>query len=206
MSIYFLEREDCFIIKKLYNIIAFEKLFVCLKTHYLFFYIPPHTHDFIEEFLPRIRQKATPVINERLNDAIKKEQLLVIDPTGHKHGPMLKADALALAKDHGLDLYLVSEPKEGVAVAKILNYGRVHYNKIKKAKALKKQQAVIHNREIRFRVRIAEHDQKVKIKKIQEFLEAQQRVKISLRFRGREAAHPELGFAKINEIIEAVAT
>lgn len=156
--------------------------------------------------MPRIRQKATPVINERLNYAIKKEQLLVIDPTGHKHGPMLKADALALAKDHGLDLYLVSEPKEGVAVAKILNYGRVHYNKIKKAKALKKQQAVIHNREIRFRVRIAEHDQKVKIKKIQEFLEAQQRVKISLRFRGREAAHPELGFAKINEIIEAVAT
>ena len=132
--------------------------------------------------------------------------MLVIDEAGDKHGPLNKQQALALAEDHNLDLYLVSTPAAGPAVAKLVNYGRMQYNQEKRARELRKKQQATHNREMRFRVNTGAHDQAFKLKKIIEFLQANQRVKISLRFRGREASHPELGINKLQEIIQEVTT
>ncbi|WP_342252616.1 translation initiation factor IF-3 [Spiroplasma endosymbiont of Amphibalanus improvisus] len=150
-----------------------------------------------------IKQKR---VKEQVNEFIFANELLVIMPDGSRQGPISKTEALRLAEEKGLDL-LVINPNQKPPVAKILDYGKFKYESKKKTKDLKKKQHIILNKEMRLRTGIGDHDMETKAKKVREFLEDGNKVKISLNFRGREAAKPEFGvqtlnrfFAKIQDI------
>jgi translation initiation factor IF-3 len=122
----------------------------------------------------------------------------VIGPDGSHLGIMKTKDALKLAYEYGLDLVEVS-PNANPPVCKILDYGRLKYEEQKKQKeAKKKQQGEV--REITMSPRISAHDLEVKLKKVREFLEEGNKVRIIIMFKGRELAHPEWG----NEIYEKI--
>jgi translation initiation factor IF-3 len=109
-------------------------------------------------------------------------------------------EALEKAKDSGLDLVEVA-PNTDPPVCRIMDYSRYKYEQEKKRKLAKKKQHVVHVKEIRFKARIEEHDYQVKLKHIKEFLERKDKVRVSLRLRGREMAHKELA----KELMDRVA-
>ncbi len=116
---------------------------------------------------------------------------------------MSKADAIAKAEDEGLDLVVISNnPKQ--PVAKILDYGKFKYERKKKRKDAKASQSVTNNREIRMTPMIGDHDLMTKSKKAREFIMRGDRVKISLKFRGREMAKKELGFNKLDDFYKTL--
>jgi translation initiation factor IF-3 len=112
--------------------------------------------------------------------------------------------AITKAKEKGLDLVEVASSTDP-PVCRIMDYSRYKYEQEKKRKLAKKKQHVTHIKEVRFKPRIEEHDYQVKLKHIKEFLEAKDKVRISLRFRGREMAHKELGYDLLNRIAKDVA-
>lgn len=113
--------------------------------------------------------------------------------------------ALELAQTAGLDLAEIS-PNSNPPVCKILDYGKYKYELKKKAQKAKKNQAVTHLKEIQFRPNTDDHDIEYKVKHIKEFLEEGDKVKVSIRFRGREASHAELGHKLLKQIIDMVGT
>lgn len=127
-----------------------------------------------------------------LNKDIRAKELLIINENGEKLGPISRNEALNLAEEKGLDLLLVSSTSTPF-VAKLLDYGKHKYEQKKKEKESKKSQQVVESKEIRLRTGIGEHDIEFKAKKVREFIEEGSRVKVSLKFRGREAARPEFG-------------
>lgn len=108
-------------------------------------------------------------------------------------------DALKAAEKAGLDLVEVS-PKAEPPVCKILDYGKYKYQQQKKASEAKKKQTVITVKEITIRPRTEEHDYQIKLRKMRTFLEKGDKVKVTLRFRGREMAHKELGMEMLERI------
>jgi translation initiation factor IF-3 len=113
------------------------------------------------------------------------------------------AQARLISQDRGLDLVEVS-PGANPPVVKLIDFGKFKYQMQKKAAEAKKKQAVTELKEIKFRPNIEQHDLEVKLKKIYEFLEDGDKVKLLLQFRGREMAHKELGFDKFNSIITMI--
>jgi len=113
------------------------------------------------------------------------------------------AQARLISLDRGLDLVEVS-PGANPPVVKLIDFGKFKYQMQKKAAEAKKKQAVTELKEIKFRPNIEQHDLEVKLKKIYEFLEDGDKVKLLLQFRGREMAHKELGFDKFNAIISMI--
>lgn len=111
--------------------------------------------------------------------------------------------ALEMAQSQGLDLAEIS-PTSNPPVCKIIDYGKFKYEAKKKAQKAKKNQAVTHLKEIQFRPNTDTHDIEYKVKHIKEFLEEGDKVKVSVRFRGREAAHADLGHALLKQIIDMV--
>ncbi|HHH81180.1 MAG TPA: translation initiation factor IF-3 [candidate division Zixibacteria bacterium] len=131
-------------------------------------------------------------LKPRVNERIRVKRVRVIGPDGKQLGIMPTAEALQRAYDMDLDLIEIA-PHENPPVCKIMNYGKYLYELKKREKELKKKQVGTQLKEIRLTSRIGEHDFNVKLKKIREFLEHGYRVKVSLRFRGREITHRELG-------------
>ena len=111
--------------------------------------------------------------------------------------------AVSLAEDAGLDLVEVS-PNANPPVCKILDFGKYRYEMEKKQREAKKNQAVVKIKEIRMQPKIEKHDLETKSKAIAEFLAEGNKVKVSVRFRGRELAHPELGKVVLEKILEAL--
>ena len=109
--------------------------------------------------------------------------------------------ALKLAEDSGLDLVEVS-PNSDPPVCKILDYGKYKYEAQKKASIARKKQKVIEVKEIKLRPNIDDHDYDIKMKSINRFLDEGDKVKVTLRFRGREMAHHELGFTVLDRVKE----
>ncbi len=120
-----------------------------------------------------------------MNDEIKCSQVQVINQSGEKLGTMPLNDAKKIAYDQGLDLVLVS-PNSGVPVCKILDYSKFKFEMAKKAKEAKKKQKIVEVKEIRLSPNIDKHDLEVKIKMATKFIDAGNKIKISMRFRGRE--------------------
>jgi len=114
------------------------------------------------------------------------------------------SEGIQLALDKGLDLVEVA-PNVDPPVCRIMDYSKYKYEQKKKHKLAKKKQHVTHMKEIRFKPQIEDHDYQVKLKHIREFLEAKDKVRVSLRFRGRENAHKELGRALLNRIATDMA-
>ena len=138
---------------------------------------------------------ATPPTKEeghRINHRIEAREIRLIDQEGENRGVMPTRQALALAEEAGLDLVELS-PDAKPPVCKILDYGKFKYQEQKKAAEARKKQKIVEVKEIKFRPMIDDHDYDVKMRSIRRFFEEGDKVKITLRFRGRELAHQELG-------------
>jgi translation initiation factor IF-3 len=137
----------------------------------------------------------------RVNEEIRVREVQLIDQTGHNHGPTDIQIALARAQEAGLDLVEIA-PNSAPPVCKILDYGKYKYQAQKKAAEARKKQKVVEVKEIKLRPMIDDHDYDVKMRAMQRFFEEGDKVKITLRFRGREMAHQELGTALLNRVKE----
>ena len=136
-----------------------------------------------------------------MNADILNEEVRCIAPDGEQLGVMKTEDAIAEADSHGLDLVEVS-PNADPPVCKILDYGKFKFEAQKKTNEAKKKQKVIEVKEITLRPNIDEHDYQVKMRSVQKFLDEGDKVKVTLRFRGREMAHQELGVNVLNRVRE----
>ena len=124
-----------------------------------------------------------------------------IDPEGEQLGVLDTFDAIRKAEDFGLDLVEV-QPNADPPVCKILDYGKFKYEAQKRANEARKKQKIIEVKEIKIRPNIDEHDYQVKMRNVQKFLNAGDKVKVTLRFRGREMAHQELGANVLTRVRE----
>ena len=143
----------------------------------------------------------------RINDEIRVPQVRLIDDAGEMLGVMSAREALIRAYDLGLDLVEIS-PNAVPPVCKILDYGKYKYEQQKKANEARKKQKVVEIKEIKVRPNIDDHDYDVKMKQMKNFIGEGDKVKVTLRFRGREMAHQELGVKVLerirNDLIELV--
>ena len=124
-----------------------------------------------------------------------------IDPEGEQLGVIDTFDAIRKAEEFGLDLVEV-QPNVDPPVCKILDYGKFKYEAQKRANEARKKQKIIEVKEIKLRPNIDEHDYQVKMRNVQKFLNAGDKVKVTLRFRGREMAHQDLGANVLTRVRE----
>ena len=127
----------------------------------------------------------------RINFRIDAREVRLIDAQGKMIGVVATRDALARAEEAGLDLVEIA-PTASPPVCKILDYGKFKYKSQKKANAARKKQRVIEVKEIKMRPGIDDNDYNIKMRKMREFLEEGDKVKVTMRFRGREMAHQHL--------------
>jgi len=127
-----------------------------------------------------------------INDAIRARQLRVIDDEGEQLGIISLDDALRIASERGLDLVEVS-PNAEPPVCRIMDYGKYKYQASKRAAEAKKKTAKVELKEVKMRPKTEEHDYNFKLKNARRFLEAGNKVKVTIMFRGREVTHPEYG-------------
>ena len=137
----------------------------------------------------------------RVNEEIRVREVHLIDKDGTNKGTVAIADALAAAQEAGLDLVEIS-PNAAPPIVKILDYGKYKYQEQKKAAEARKKQKVVEIKEIKLRPMIDDHDYDVKMRAMQRFFEEGDKVKVTLRFRGREMAHQELGTRLLNRVKE----
>lgn len=135
----------------------------------------------------------------RLNDEIRVKEVRLTDQDGEQVGIVSIQDALARAEAAELDLVEIS-PNAEPPVCRIMNYGKFIYEKEKAAKEQKKKQKIVQVKEIKFRPGTDEGDYQVKLRSLIRFLEEGDKAKITVRFRGREMAHQEIGM----EVLERV--
>ena len=135
----------------------------------------------------------------RINDDIRAREVHLIDKDGANRGTVPIAEALRVAQEAGLDLVEIS-PNATPPVVKLLDFGKYKYAEQKKAAEARKKQKVVEVKEIKFRPMIDDHDYDVKMRAMKRFFEDGDKVKITLRFRGREMAHQELGFKLLDRV------
>lgn len=135
----------------------------------------------------------------RVNEEIRVPQVRLIDLDGEMVGVLPMREALGRAYAAGLDLLEIS-PTADPPVVKILDYGKFKYEQQKKRNEARKKQKVIEIKEVKVRPSTNENDYQVKLRAMQSFLKEGDKVKVSLRFKGREMAHQELGFKMLERI------
>jgi translation initiation factor IF-3 len=135
----------------------------------------------------------------RVNDEIRAAQVRLIDQDGEMQGVMSARDALNRAFAVGLDLLEIS-PNADPPVVKILDFGKFKYEQQKKKNEARKKQKVIEIKEIKVRPNIDENDYQVKMRAMKSFIDEGDKVKVTLRFRGREMAHQEIGVRVLERI------
>lgn len=140
----------------------------------------------------------------RVNDEISAQNIRLIDAEGEQVGVVSREDALSRAFAVGLDLVEIS-PNAEPPVCKILDYGKFKYEIQKKKAEAKKKQKVIEIKEIKVRPNIDDNDYDIKMRAVRRFLEDGDKVKVTLRFRGRELAHQDLGAKVLDRIRDEVA-
>ena len=149
---------------------------------------------------PQSREQSGP----RINDQIRAREVRLIDETGQNVGVVAKFDAIARAEAAGLDLVEVS-PDAEPPVCKILDFGKFKYQEQKKAAEARKNQKIVEIKEIKMRPGIDDHDYDVKMRAVRRFFEEGDKVKITLRFRGREMAHTDIGYRLLLKVREETA-
>ncbi|MCA3632522.1 MAG: translation initiation factor IF-3 [Methylobacterium sp.] len=135
----------------------------------------------------------------RINRDIRVREVQVIDADGSNKGVLNVFDAIQIAEEQGLDLVEVA-PNATPPVCKIMDYGRFRFQEQKKAAEARKKQKVIEIKEIKLRPAIDDHDYGVKMKAMKGFFEEGNKVKITLRFRGREMAHQDIGMKVLDRV------
>ncbi len=145
-----------------------------------------------------------PISGPRYDEFINVPKVRVIDQDGENLGVLYTREAIAIAQEAGLNLVEVS-PGADPPVCKILDVGKFKYEAQKKAAAARKNQKTQEIKEIKMRPNIDEHDYQTKMKAIQRFLEEGDKVKLTLRFRGRELSHGELGLKLLERVRDETA-
>jgi len=138
-----------------------------------------------------------------INRDIRAKEVRVIDPDGNQVGVLPTYKALATAGDYGLDLVEIS-PNANPPVCKIMDYGRYKYEQTKKKQEAKKKQTTFQVKEIKVRPKTGEHDLQTKLGHIRKFMEKKDKVKVTVIFRGREIALPNLGRDVLQRMAEEV--
>lgn len=142
---------------------------------------------------------------QRINEMIRVREVRLIDDEGSQMGIVPTLEALRMAKDKGLDLVEVS-PNANPPVCKILDFGKYRFEQEKKLRDSKKNQKVLKFKEIRMQPKIGSGDLDTKAKHVQEFLDDGAKVKVTIRFRGRELAHTDLGFGVLQEVLKRLTS
>jgi translation initiation factor IF-3 len=140
----------------------------------------------------------------RVNEGIRAEKIRVVGADGEMKGVMTVREALKLAEEAGLDLVEIS-PNAEPPVCKILDHGKYKYEQQKKAAEARKKQKTVDVKEIKIRPGIEDHDYNVKMRAARRFLEEGDKVKVTMRFRGREMAHQEIGMNLLKRMKEELA-
>ena len=140
----------------------------------------------------------------RTNERITASEVRVISSTGKQLGIISIREALNRAEDEGFDLVEVS-PEAKPPVCKIIDYGKLKYKEQKSKKEAKKKQKTIEVKEIKIRPGINKHDYEVKLKALSKFIGGGNKVKVSMRFRGREMEHQNIGFDLLKKLTEQVS-
>jgi len=151
-----------------------------------------------------LNYRAKKFTGPRMNEQITASEVRVISSNGKQLGIISIREALNHAEDEGFDLVEVS-PDAKPPVCKIIDYGKLKYKEQKSKKEAKKKQKTIEVKEIKIRPGINKHDYDVKIKALSKFISAGNKVKVSIRFRGREMEHQNIGMDLLNKITEQVS-
>lgn len=137
----------------------------------------------------------------RINEEIRVKEVRLIDGSGNQMGVIEISEALKIAQEAGGDLVEIA-PNASPPVCKVLDYGKYKFEQEKKIKESRKKQKLLKLKEIRMQPKIEKHDLAFKSKHVQEFLDDGNKVKVTIRFRGREMAHTELGRGVLEKLIE----
>lgn len=147
--------------------------------------------------------KEIPISEPRINDRIRVPEVRLVGPGGEQVGVVRVEDAIRLAEESGLDLVEVA-PEAKPPVAKLMDYGKYKYEAAQKARDARRNQANTQLKEIRFRLKIDDHDFNVKKGHVERFLKQGDKVKVMIMFRGREQSRPEAGFKLLQRLAEEV--
>ncbi len=139
----------------------------------------------------------------RVNDRIRSPEIRLIGADGENVGVVTPARAMAMAEEAGLDLVEIS-PNAEPPVCKIMDFGKFKYEQQKREAEARKKQHIIEIKEIKFRPGTDKHDYDVKMRSVLKFLGEGDKVKVTLRFRGREMAHQQLGLELLNRVADDV--
>jgi len=137
----------------------------------------------------------------RINEAIRMREVRLIDGEGNQKGILPTIEALRMAREAGLDLVEIA-PQAQPPVCKLLDYGKYKFDLEKKTRESRKHQKQVRIKEIRMQPKIDGHDLDFKTRHVREFLDEGNKVKVTVRFRGRELAHTELGKVVLDRILE----
>ena len=147
---------------------------------------------------------AIPTDETRINDRIRARQVRLIGSDGTQYGVKPLPEALQIAREQGLDLVEVAAAADP-PVAKIMDHGKYKYEQDQRRKESKRKASNVVIKEMKFRPKIDGHDYTTKMKHVERFLEEGSKVKLTIMFRGREMAHPELGRRILEKVAERVA-
>ncbi len=142
-------------------------------------------------------KRELPLLNERIRD----REVRLIDEDGAQLGIVPTREALATARDKGLDLFLV-QPDASPPVARIMDYGRFKFEQEKKARETKKKHHIVDVKELKMRYKIEDHDYRVKVRSAEKFLHEGDKIKVLIMLRGREVQHASLALALMNRFAE----
>jgi translation initiation factor IF-3 len=147
---------------------------------------------------------APPLQEPRFNDRIRAREVRLVDADGSQVGIVNIAEALERAQRQDLDLVEVA-PQANPPVCRIMDYGKFRYEESQRQKESRRKTVQITMKEVKLRPKIGKGDFDTKVRHMQEFLEEGHKVKVTLQFRGREVAHPELGSKILNAVIEQLS-
>lgn len=178
------------------NFIKVEKIVICEKVYLT-------RRKIINKFEDRVRVQKKTKGEFRINEEIRAPQVRVIDESGKMIGVFSSYEAQRLAQDRGLDLIEIA-PAASPPTCRIMDYGKWKYEAKKKAMQSKKKQVVTSVKELQIRPRTDQHDLEVKLRHAKRFLLEGDKVRVNLRFLGREIAHQDMGSDILDRVIEGL--
>jgi translation initiation factor IF-3 len=161
---------------------------------------------FAEEFSASQRRPTiSRPVQTRVNERIRIREVRLIDDEGNQVGIIATRDALEMARQKGLDLVEVA-PNAVPPVCRLMDYGKFRYEQSRKERESRKNQHVVELKEVRIRPKIDDHDLETKGRQAAKFLDHGDKVKLTVLFRGREMAHPDIGKGLLDQLIELLKT
>ncbi|WIF87870.1 translation initiation factor IF-3 [Acholeplasma laidlawii] len=140
--------------------------------------------------------------SDLVNETLPNGQFLIIDEEGQRLGTFDRRQALEIARERDIDILVVSPENAKPMVAKLLDYSKHRYDQQKKLKEMKKNQQVVKLKEIKLSPTIDKHDFDTKLRNAQKFINGGDKLKVSLRFRGRMITHKDIGFEQVKKFVE----